>query len=159
MKTWQKVLVTAFAVYVGLALTVAAWIGLWVVRAGWTSVHIVSPDTSPVTIHVVVPMALAEAGVSIAGHTPAAVQMRADLHDVRDLLPALETLARGLEEIPDGVLVDVRQGADHVVVRKVSGYFCIDVGSADGDRVRVQAPDQSLRRVLERLRRIATVES
>jgi len=158
MKTWHKVLVAGFAIYVGLALTVAAWIGVWVARAGWASVQIATHDTAPVTIHLVLPMALAEAGVTMAGHGPAGIELRAELREVSDLLPALETLAQGLEEIPDGVLVDARQGGDHVAIRKVRGYFCIDVDSGDGDRVRVEAPDQSLRRVIERLRRVTTLD-
>lgn len=158
LERWQKVLVGALAAYVGLALVIGVVLGLWVVRAGWASLTVASHDLKPARIHLVVPIALAEAGLSIAGRSPAGVSLRADLRDYDDVLPALEALGEGLEEMPDCELVKVRQGAESIVVRKVHGRMQVEVEADEGDQVRVEAPARSVRRIVRRLERIVQVD-
>lgn len=159
MKTWQKTLVIALGVYVGLALLTASIVGFWLTHAGWACVRVTSSETTPASIAVVVPMAVAEAGIKVAGHGPAAAELRANLGEVKDLLPALEQLAEGLEEMPEGVLVNVHQNGDHVVIQKLGSKIRVEVESANGDHVRVEAPDQAPRRLIRQLRQVVSDRS
>lgn len=152
MKTWQKVLVIGFAVYVGLALLVASVAGSWLVRAGWAGVRITTSDVGSASF--AVPMAATEAALRIAGRGPVGIQLRSDLGDVSDLLPALEDLAGGLEEMPEGVLVNVHQDGDHVIIRKIGNRLRVEVNAATGEHVQIEAPDQAPRRLLRELRKV-----
>lgn len=159
MKTWQKTLVIALGIYVGLALLTASIVGFWLTQAGWACVRVATSDSSPASVSVVVPMAFAEAGIKVAGHGPAGAELRANLGEVKDFLPGLEKLAEGLEEMPEGVLVNVRQDGDHVVIRKLGSKIRIEVESATGDHVQVEAPDQAPRRLIRQLRKVISDRS
>lgn len=77
-----------------------------------------------------------------------------DLHDAlrqaRPWLPAIRVAARELSKTPDGVLVEVRDHNDHVVIRKEGGKVIIDVDS-DQDTVHMAVPLATVRAVAERL--------
>jgi hypothetical protein len=65
-------------------------------------------------------------------------------------LPAAKQLVRSLERAPDGVLVQVEDGNDSVVVRTSSGELIVDVSSRN-ERIRVSLPLRLVARLFERI--------
>jgi hypothetical protein len=59
--------------------------------------------------------------------------------DMREFLPIIDAAIPALRDCPDGVLVEVRDGGDHVVVAKSGGSLVIDVTDPDDD-VHVSVP-------------------
>ncbi len=74
------------------------------------------------------------------------------LAEIRDELapwqPALAEAANALNDCPTGVLVDVRNRDEHVVVRKMRGRYRVNVDSADLD-LQVSVPSRIMRRALQ----------
>lgn len=74
------------------------------------------------------------------------------LMDIRDELapwrPALVEAANALEDCPTGILVDVRNRDEHVVVRKMRGRYRVNVNSTDLD-LQVSVPSRIMRRALQ----------
>jgi len=60
-------------------------------------------------------------------------------HDLRPLLPVLDAAIPALEDCPDGVLVEVVDHGEHVVIAKRGGSIVIDVNDA-GETVHVSVP-------------------
>jgi hypothetical protein len=78
-------------------------------------------------------------------------ELLADIHDeLEPVWPTVEAAARELHRAPDFVLLEVRSSDEHVVIAKRDGHLLIEV-DADGDRVRVDVPLGTLRRLVERL--------
>lgn len=61
---------------------------------------------------------------------------------------ALKEAVQALEDCPDGVLVEVKNKQEHVLVTKRARRFQVNVDSQDVD-VRVSMPDRVLRRALQ----------
>jgi hypothetical protein len=59
------------------------------------------------------------------------------------------TVLKELEHAPDGVLVEVHDGDDSVLIQKVGGVLCIDVKSADGESVECNLPLRSAIKAVE----------
>lgn len=59
--------------------------------------------------------------------------------DIRPYLPIIDAAIPALEECPDGVLVEVKDPGEHVVVQKVGGSVVIDVNDHE-DIVHVSVP-------------------
>ena len=59
--------------------------------------------------------------------------------DIRPYLPVIDAAIPALEECPDGVLVDVKDPQEHVLIRKVGGSVVIDVNDNE-DTVHVSVP-------------------
>ncbi|HEX4825284.1 MAG TPA: hypothetical protein VFV19_13340 [Candidatus Polarisedimenticolaceae bacterium] len=66
------------------------------------------------------------------------------------LLPALHATVDRLADLPDAVLVDVQDDAEHVRIAKSGRELVISVHSRDG-RFEVALPVESLRRIVSRL--------
>ena len=58
---------------------------------------------------------------------------------LRQYMPIIDAAIPALRECPDGVLVEVRDATDHVVVAKHGGSLVIDV-TDPGDEVHVSVP-------------------
>ncbi|MDD5542602.1 MAG: hypothetical protein PHX83_05455 [Acidobacteriia bacterium] len=71
--------------------------------------------------------------------------------EVRPYLPAIRAAAEELKKCPDALLVEVRDGKDHVMIRKAGRNIVIDVKSSDGEEVHVSVPVSSLVSVAERM--------
>jgi hypothetical protein len=77
-----------------------------------------------------VPMALSFVPRQNLGHASA---------ELREFLPVVDAAIPALRECPDGVLVEVQDATDHVVVAKSGGSLVIDV-TDPGDEVHVSVP-------------------
>jgi hypothetical protein len=80
-----------------------------------------------------------------AAVVPVALKFVPDKHlaeasqNLRPYLPMLDAAIPALEECPDGVLVEVIDANDHVVITKAGGSLVIDVDDP-GDTVHVAVP-------------------
>ena len=80
-----------------------------------------------------------------AAAVPVALKFVPDKHlaeasqNLRPHLPMLDAAIPALEECPDGVLVEVIDANDHVVITKAGGSLVIDVDDP-GDTVHVAVP-------------------
>jgi hypothetical protein len=60
-------------------------------------------------------------------------------HDMREALPIIDAAIPALKDTPDGVLVEVRDPGEHVVVTKRGGSIVVDVNDPD-ETVHVSLP-------------------
>jgi hypothetical protein len=60
-------------------------------------------------------------------------------HDMREALPIIDAAIPALKDTPDGVLVEVRDPGEHVVVTKRGGSIVVDVNDPD-ETVHVAVP-------------------
>jgi hypothetical protein len=80
-----------------------------------------------------------------AAAVPMALQFVPDKHlaqasqDLRPYLPMLDAAIPALEECPDGVLVEVVDSEDHVVITKAGGSLVVDVNDP-GETVHLAVP-------------------
>lgn len=59
--------------------------------------------------------------------------------DIRPYLPIIDAAIPALEDCPDGVLVEVRDPGEHVLIQKIGGSVVIDVNDHE-DVVHVSVP-------------------
>lgn len=155
MRRWQKILLGALGVYTACALVVGLVVGVWVWRAGVAWVALDAP-TDGVRVRGPVPLAAAEMGLAIARHASDRARIAAELSEVRHLLPAVTSLAAGLAEAPDGVLLRLQDGGEQVRIEKRGDRLWIAIESAAGERVLVDAPARAPGRLLARIARLTT---
>jgi hypothetical protein len=60
-------------------------------------------------------------------------------HDLQQYLSIIDAAVPALEDCPDGVLVEVRDPGEHVLITKSGGSLVIDVNDP-GDEVHVSVP-------------------
>jgi hypothetical protein len=60
-------------------------------------------------------------------------------HDMRDALPIIDAAIPALNDCPDGVLVEVKDPGEHVLVVKHGGSIVVDVNDPD-ETVHVSVP-------------------
>ena len=60
-------------------------------------------------------------------------------HDMREALPIIDAAIPALNECPDGVLVEVKDPGEHVLVTKRGGSIIVDVNDPD-ETVHVSVP-------------------
>jgi hypothetical protein len=81
---------------------------------------------------------------------------RRDLHvppgDLKQWLPAIEAASQELGRAPDGLFVDVKEGAEHVIIAKCRESLVVRVDD-DDETVHVSVPVETLRSVAEVLAR------
>ena len=61
------------------------------------------------------------------------------MHDMREALPIIDAAIPALKDSPDGVLVEVRDPGEHVLVAKHAGSIVVDVNDPD-ETVHVSVP-------------------
>jgi hypothetical protein len=85
-----------------------------------------------------------------AALVPATLKFVPDNHladaseNLRPYLPIIDAAIPALEDCPDGVLVEVLDNSDHVLITKSGGSIVIDVNDAD-DTVHVSVPLRAAR--------------
>jgi len=77
-------------------------------------------------------------------------RLRDALQDLRPWLPAIEAAGHELERSPDGLLVEVKDRTDHVMVSKGGDVLRVDVDS-ETETVHVSVPISLIESVAERL--------
>jgi hypothetical protein len=132
---------------IGAGAAVAA-----VVAAGTVAVHVDDGGPDGGNVHVVVPAALIEAAVGLApDHLFEEVATELDRAGVlRDGGRSLHAVADALADLPDCVLVEVRDRSTHVRVESRGGKLRVRIDEPD-TRVRIDVPIRSVHRVLERI--------
>jgi hypothetical protein len=99
-----------------------------------TNINLVAPAAIvPVALHFAPPRDLADAS-----------------RDLRQYLPVIDAAIPALEDCPDGVLVEVIDASDHVVVAKSGSSVVIDVDDP-GDKVHVSVPLRAARSALHQI--------
>lgn len=77
--------------------------------------------------------------------------------DAREALPILKAASEELARCPDGVLVEVRERDEHVLIQKLGGALVIDVDS-DDEKVHVSVPLHLVLSAVNRLERLTPPE-
>ena len=113
------------AVAAGAALSSEGFIAVQVHEKAANGTHltlVVPAALVPATLHFVPKHDLKDAG-----------------RDIRPYLPIIDAAIPALEDCPDGVLVEVRDPGEHVLIQKIGGSVVIDVNDHE-DTVQVSVP-------------------
>lgn len=97
-------------------------------------------------VHIVVPAIIVSPAMELIPEK----ELRKHAKEIRPWLPAIRAACKGLEKVPDTVLVEVIDSNEHVTITKRGGAIWVDVKSPD-ENVHVALPLQTIRSVAERL--------
>ena len=115
-------------------------------RSGSVRLAVHEPGDDGLDLALTLPGAIVNAAIELCPlPTDLALDPRLDA-----LLPALRATADRLADLPDAVLVDVRDDGEHVRVEKVGREIVVSVHARDG-RFEVALPVESLRRIVTKL--------
>jgi hypothetical protein len=117
--------------FLGTALVTGAALS----SEGFINVRVDEKEADGHHIHLIVPAALVPVGLRFVPRehlVEASQNLRANMPIIDAALPALE-------QCPDGVLVEVTDPGEHVLVAKVGGSIVVDVNDSD-DVVHVSVP-------------------
>jgi hypothetical protein len=111
-------------------------------------IHVKVQERQPggTNINLVVPAALVPATLSLVPGNDLADASE----EIRPYLPIIDAAIPALEESPDGVIVEVIDAQDHVVVAKTGGSMVVDVRDA-ADTVHVSVPLGAARRAIHEI--------
>lgn len=109
--------------------------GAAVYGAGLINIHVQEKREEGKNIRVLLPGVLVQLGVRFVPDK----QMRRAAEHLRPWLPTLRAATRGLQDVPDGPLVEVSNGREQVSVVKRRGSMVIDV-NAKRETVHVSFP-------------------
>ena len=105
-------------------------------------------EGGPAGHHIVVPVPLAAARLALRFAPLEAREVELPAEAAR-FLPAAATIIDALAKVPDAVLVDVEDGGDHVIVRKIKDRLEVSVRERAGaEDVHVSLPLVAARRAL-----------
>jgi hypothetical protein len=102
---------------------------------GFIHVKVQEKQANGTHINLFVPAAV----VPIALHFAPRERLADASGDLKQCLPIIDAAIPALAEAPDGVLVEVRDHDDHVLITKTGGSLVIDVNDP-GDTVHVSVP-------------------
>ena len=102
---------------------------------GFINVRVDEKEADGHHIHMIVPAALVPVGLRFVPRQNLAEAAR----NLRNNMAIIDAALPALEQCPDGVLVEVTDPGEHVLVAKVGGSIVIDVNDAD-DVVHVSVP-------------------
>lgn len=118
-----------------LALATAGTAGAVVYNAGSIQIQVREKHEGGENINLIIPAAIIPVGLAFAPDEKLAeVSER-----MQEILPILKAAAEELEKIPDGVLVEVRNHNEHVLIEKRGGALVIDVDT-DSEEVHISFP-------------------
>src|SRR5580765_6265549 len=136
----------AFAIVLTLGVmvsgTAAAAAYAWH-RSGSVRVNLHEPGGDGLDLDLTLPGALVNAAIELC---PLPRDLALD-PELDALLPALEATADHLADLPDAVLVDVREDGEQVRIAKSGREIVVSVHARDG-RFEIALPVESLRRVV-----------
>jgi hypothetical protein len=118
----------------GLLVTTAAC-GAYVLQDGFVHVSVDESRKDGTHVHLVVPAQIA----TLAAHFAPPERFAEHQKELRELLPALKLSAEELAKLPDSVLVEVRDGREHVLISK-SGEGLSIVKESPQENVKVWVP-------------------
>jgi hypothetical protein len=102
---------------------------------GFIGVRVHEKSADGTNINLIVPAAVATTALHFVSSQDLAEASR----DIRPYLPVIDAAIPALRDSPDGVLVEVRDATDHVLVQKIGGSLVVDVNDSD-DVVHVSVP-------------------
>lgn len=115
---------------VGFLVTTAALSG-YIMQDGFVHVSVDEAAKDGTHLHLIVPAQLA----TVAAHFVSPRHLDGHQRELRALLPGLKLSALELAKLPDSVLVEVRDGQEHVVVSK----------SGDGLSIEKESPEENVK--------------
>jgi hypothetical protein len=118
----------------GFLATTAALTG-YVIQDGFVHVSVDESSKDGTHLHLVVPAQLAP----LAAHFAPPNRFEGHERELRALLPALRMSALELVKLPDSVLVEVRDGDEHVLISKAGDGLSIEEDSPQ-EHVKVWVP-------------------
>ena len=146
------------AVLAGVLLvagTTAAFATVAVLRDGCIEVEVHGDDGGDLSL--TVPASLMRAALSF---TPSVggTEMDAAMAEIRPHWPLVRAACKQMAQLPDGVLVEVKQGdGGHVVVAKQDGDLVVRVQDG-GERVRVRVPAAMLQDAVDAVGRMGHLD-
>jgi hypothetical protein len=102
---------------------------------GFIYVNVQEKHPGGTHVHVFLPAAL----VPTALHFVPKRHFMDSSHDMRDALPIIDAAIPALNDAPDGVLVEVKDPGEHVLITKHGGSIVVDVNDTD-ETVHVSVP-------------------
>jgi hypothetical protein len=132
MSKGAKILLAIAATFAVLIIGSGALLAASVVRAGVLTVKVHEPGAEGTHVNIHVPAALITIGMDLMPlvlDDDVTAEIRADLGDIR---PAVVTALRELEDVPDALLVDVRDGSERVRISKEGSKLEIHVVNPEG---------------------------
>jgi hypothetical protein len=132
MSKGAKILLAIAATFAVLIVGSGVLLAASVVRAGVLTVKVHEPGPEGTDVNLHIPAALVTIGMDlmplVLDHDVTA-EIRANLGDMR---PAVASALQELENVPDAVLVDVRDGAERVRISKEGRTLEIHVVNPEG---------------------------
>jgi hypothetical protein len=102
---------------------------------GFIYVNVQEKHPGGTHVHVFLPAAL----VPTALHFVPRRHFMDSSHDMREALPIIDAAIPALNDAPDGVLVEVKDPGEHVLITKHGGSIVVDVNDSD-ETVHVSVP-------------------
>lgn len=119
---------------VGVLGTVVA-AGAALSSEGFIAVRVQEKQANGTHLNLIVPAAIVPATL----HFVPQDKLKDAGRDIRPYLPVIDAAIPALEDCPDGVLVEVRDPGEHVLIQKIGGSVVIDVNDHE-DIVHVSVP-------------------
>jgi hypothetical protein len=119
---------------VGVLGTVVA-AGAALSSEGFIAVRVQEKQANGTHLNLIVPAAIVPATL----HFVPKDKLKDAGRDIRPYLPVIDAAIPALEDCPDGVLVEVRDPGEHVLIQKIGGSVVIDVHDHE-DIVHVSVP-------------------
>jgi hypothetical protein len=113
---------------------------------GFIHVRVHEKQANGTHLNIIVPAAVVPAGLRFVP----AERLAEASENIRPYLPIIDAAIPALEECPDGVLVEVVDNDDHVVITKSGGSLVIDVDDR-GDNVHVSVPLRAAQSAIHQL--------
>jgi hypothetical protein len=110
--------------------------GAAVSSEGFIHVKVHEKQPNGANVNLFVPAALATTALHFVPNRDLTANDSAEL---RSCLPLIDAAIPALYESPDGVLVEVKDAHDHVLVQKIGGSIVVDVNDSE-DLVHVSVP-------------------
>lgn len=129
-----------------MTLATAGSAGALVYSAGAIRVQVLEKHEGGKNINLIIPAIIIPIGMSLA---PEDTLLEIS-EEMREVLPIIKAASAELARIPDGVLVEVRDRNDHVLIQKRGNSLVIDVESRD-EEVHVSFPISMVVAMVSRL--------
>ena len=118
-----------------LALATAGTAGALVYSAGAIRVEVLEKHEGGQHINLIIPAAIVPVALAFVPNE----HLQEITDEMREVLPLVRIAAEELARCPDGILVEVRDSNDHVLIQKRNGSLMVDVESRD-EEVHVSFP-------------------
>ena len=110
---------------------------------GFIHVEVHEKQPNGANINVFVPALLATTALHFVPNR----DLARDSGELRSCLPMIDAALPVLQNIPDGILVEVEDANDHVLVQKIGGSIVVDVNDLE-DVVHVAVPLRAAQRAI-----------